>query len=307
MENQEILLEILHDMFEDESKHNEITKQISFDCPVCSYDIKGLDRGDGKGNLEINYGKQVFKCWSCAETHGTHGHLGKLIDQFGTKENKKIYNLIRGDKDDYKNNQTYKPLRLPKEYKKFNDVSDFFPEKKRALKYLYSRFITDDIINKFNIGFCYEGDYAGRIVVPSYDKDKNLTYFVARSWNPHTKVKYKNPVYPKDTLIFNECLIDWDKPVWLVEGVFDSFFIDNSIPLLGKFVNENLFDNLYNKSKKGIVVCLDSDAWDDALNIYHRLNGGKLYDKIKIVKLKDGYDVADLKGEISDEFFYNVR
>ena len=91
MDNQEVLLDILYDIFDEEKKHNEITKQISFDCPVCYYDIKGLDRGDGKGNLEVNYGKQVYKCWSCAETHGTHGHLGKLIDNFGTKENKKLY------------------------------------------------------------------------------------------------------------------------------------------------------------------------------------------------------------------------
>ena len=306
MDNREILLEILHDIFEDESKHNEITNQISFDCPVCSYDIKGLERGDGKGNLEINYGKHVYKCWSCAETHATHGHLGKLIDQYGSKENKKVYNLIREDQSDYKEKKEYKKLRLPKEFKKFDEVSDFFPEKKRAVNYLNQRNISSQIIQKFNIGFCYEGDYAGRILVPSYDCEKNLTYFVARSWNSNNRIKYKNPVYPKDKLIFNESHIQWDKEVWLVEGVFDSFFIENSIPLLGKFVNDNLFETLYDKCEKGVVVCLDSDAWDDALKIYHRLNGGKLYGKVKIVKLIEGYDVADLKGEIKNEYFIDI-
>ena len=89
--------------------------------------------------------------------------------------------------------------------------------------------------------------------------------------------------------------------------VFDSFFIENSIPLLGKYVNDNLFETLYDKCGKGVVVCLDSDAWDDATKIYHRLNGGRLYDKIKIVKLIEGYDVADLKGEIKDEYFFNIK
>lgn len=307
MGNQEILLEILYDIFEEESKHNEITHQISFDCPVCSYDIKGLDTGDGKGNLEINYGKHVYKCWSCAETHSTHGHLGKLIDQYGSKENKKIYNLIREDQTDYKDKKEYKKLKLPKEFKRFDEVSDFFPEKKRALNYLSNRGINSNIINKFNIGFCHEGDYSGRIIVPSYDRENNLNYFVARSWNSKNRVKYKNPVYPKDKLIFNESLIDWKEDIWLVEGVFDSFFIENSIPLLGKYVNDNLFETLYDKCGKGVVVCLDSDAWDDATKIYHRLNGGRLYDKIKIVKLIEGYDVADLKGEIKDEYFFNIK
>jgi len=307
MDNQEVLLDILYDIFDEERKHNEITKQISFDCPVCSYDIKGLDRGDGKGNLEVNYGKQVYKCWSCAETHGTHGHLGKLIDNFGTKEKKKLYNLIRGD-DDYKENgKKNEIVRLPREYKNFDEVSDSFPEKKRALNYLKSRHIGEEIIKKHNIGFCFQGDYAGRIIVPSYDSDERLNYFVARSWNVKNKIKYKNPTYSKESLIFNESLIKWDEPIWIVEGVFDSFFVNNSIPLLGKFLNDNLFNSLYDRAKSDIIICLDSDAWDDALKLYHRLNGGKLYGRIKIIKLDDGLDIADLKGDIPFNKFVEIK
>jgi len=50
-----LIVDMLTGMFGDFHVHNEYRHQISFDCPVCSYDIKGLDKGDGKGNLEVNY------------------------------------------------------------------------------------------------------------------------------------------------------------------------------------------------------------------------------------------------------------
>lgn len=307
MDTSEVIVEILTDIFGEEKKHNELTKQISFDCPVCSYDIKGLDHGDGKGNLEVNYDKSVFKCWSCAETHGTHGHIGKLIDKFGTREDKKLYNVVREDNPSENYKKKEKKLRLPKEFKRFEEVSDYFPEKKRALKYLDSRDINNDVITKYNIGFCYQGEYAGRIIVPSYNTEGELNYFVARSWNPKNKVKYKNPNYSKDKLIFNESLIDWNKNVYIVEGVFDSFFIDNSIPLLGKFINDFLFESLYEKCSKNIIICLDSDAWHDSLKIYHKLNGGSLFGRVKVIKLEDERDIAELKGNISLDQYYEIK
>ena len=61
----------------------------------------------------------------------THGHLGKLIDQYGSKENKKVYNLIREDQSIIKKKE-YKKLRLPKEFKKFDEVSVTFFQRKKS-------------------------------------------------------------------------------------------------------------------------------------------------------------------------------
>ncbi len=58
------IVEILEDILGDYYLHNDAKGQISFDCPVCSHEIKGLDEGDGKGNLEVNYKLGVYKCWS---------------------------------------------------------------------------------------------------------------------------------------------------------------------------------------------------------------------------------------------------
>ncbi len=296
-----LVLDLIENIFGEPKSVNEYSGQVSVDCPVCSYEIKGLSKTDGKGNLEINYVNHIYKCWACAETHDTHGHLGKLIQQFGSKKDKKTYNLIRPDKVEKKKKE-FKELELPKEYKKFEEIHPVHLPRKEALNYLKKRGITQETIDKYQIGICMEGDYAGRIIVPSFNKKGDLNFFVSRSWNPRSKLKYKNPEASKDFLIFNESLIDWKKDVYLVEGVFDSFFLDNSIALLGKYVNDNLWEMLYNKAKKNIIVCLDGDAFDDAKNIYDKLNGGVLYGRVKLLKLPKDKDVCDLRGEINDYY-----
>jgi DNA primase len=301
VEAEELIIDLIGNIFGEPKMINEIRGQISVDCPVCSYTIKGLDKLDGKGNLEINYQQHVYKCWACAETHGTHGHLGKLIDKFGSKKDKKIYKLIRPDEFE-KKEKVYKKLELPKEYKKFDEIHPLHIPRKEALNYLKKRGITDEIIEKYQIGLCLEGEYSGRIIVPSFDKKGELNFFVSRSWNPRSKLKYKNPEASKDFLIFNESLIDWRKDIYLVEGVFDSFFLNNSICLLGKFLTDNLWEKLYSKAKKNIIVCLDGDAYTDAKNLYDKLNGGALYNRVKLVKLPKDKDVCDLKGDIENYY-----
>ena len=299
----EVLVDLLSEFLGDPHQHYESKGQISFDCPVCA-DEKGLDSGDGKGNLEINYGRHVYKCWACSETHGTHGPLGKLFDQYATKGQKKVYNLIKPE--ELKQEDVRRPkLRLPEGFTTFKDSNPRFIPHIEAYRYLTSRGVTDEMIEKYNIGYTVNGDFAYRIIIPSYNLDGQLNYFVARSWVPK-KMKYKNPSVPKDEIIFNEGRIDWDKDIFLCEGSFDSFFLDNSIVMLGKKMSKLLFETLYAKANKNIIICCDGDAFEDGIRVYAELNGGRLYNKIKIVKLPLDKDVCDLRGQI-DEYYYEMR
>jgi DNA primase len=301
-EEVEVLVDLLTDVLGSPKQHYESKGQISFDCPVCAEE-KGLDHGDGKGNLEINYGKHVYKCWSCGETLGTQGPLGKLFDKHGTKEQKKVYNLIKPE--ELKTQEAKKSqLKLPEGYTQFKDSNPRFIPHAEAYRYLQSRGITDEIIEKYQIGYTVTGDFAYRIIVPSFDKNNKLNYFIARSWVPK-KMKYKNPTAAKDEIIFNESRIDWFKDVYLVEGAFDGFFLDNSIVMLGKKMSSLLFETLYEKALGKIIICVDGDAWNDGLKLYHELNGGRLYNKVKIVKLPADKDICDLKGQI-DEYYYEI-
>lgn len=297
------VIDILEDILGEPKMHSDYKCQMSFDCPVCSYDIKGLDHGDGKGNLEVNYRYNVYKCWVCAESHETHGSIYKLIKKHGNPRQLKKYQLLRPEESEDGIKRVYKQVRLPKEFISFSSASmglKLTPQYKQAYNYIRSRNITDEMCVRYNIGFCYTGPYENRIIIPSYNQDEDLNYFIARSYLTNTKFKYKNPEAQKEIIIFNEHLIDWEKPVYVVEGAFDSIFIPNSIPMLGKFMSEHLFETLYQNAKK-IIIVLDPDAWNDAERLYHKINCGKLLGKVWIVKLEGDKDIADLQGKINED------
>jgi DNA primase len=298
MDENEALVELLEDVLGDHGLHYPNRGQISFNCPVC-------DDDRNKHNLEVNYIDNVFKCWSCSDSEGTHGPLGKLFDKYGNKKHKKLYNVLKPETV-VKRERPKKTLKLPDSFTLFKDSSQVYPIRRQAMNYLKSRGITDEMIEKFGIGFCDKGDHAGRIVIPSYSTNGVLNYYIARSWNPMSRAKYKNPEAEKDKIIFWENLIDWNKDIYLVEGAFDGLFLDNPIPMLGKHMSELLFDTIYQKAKGNVIICLDGDAWKNAVKLYHELNGGELYQKIKILKLPMDQDVCDLKGQI-DPYYVIIK
>lgn len=308
MDDFSILIELLKDVLGRPRRHTESKGQISFDCPVCSHDIKGLDKGDGKGNFEVNYINNVFKCWSCGETHDTHGSLYRLFNTWGNKIHLKKLSLIIPD-EFIKQEKVYKPIKIPKEFISFAGVSrgvQLTHHYKRAKYYIDQRSITEEQIKKYNIGFCYEGEYADHIIIPSYDRENNLNYFVARNYG-ESRRKYKNPEAEKEKIIFNERFVDFSRDVYIVEGPFDHIFVENSIPLLGKKLSNNLWSKLYDEAKGLIYICLDGDAYNDALMLYSKLHGGKLQGRVKVIRLPDEKDIADLKGQINNDWIIQLE
>ena len=88
--------------------------------------------------------------------------------------------------------------------------------------------------------------YQNRIIIPSYDSDGQLNYFVGRDFYK-SNMKYKNPPIPKDIIGF-DLYVDWDEPIILCEGVFDAMAIkNNSIPLFGKTILPKLYSKIVEK------------------------------------------------------------
>ena len=295
MEEQDAIVELLEDVLGDHGLHYPNRGQISFNCPVC-------DDDRNKHNLEVNYFDGVYKCWSCGDSEGTHGNLGKLFDKFGNRKLKKLYNILRPDETEKVVKKKKPKVALPDNFTLFKDSHPVYPVRKQAYNYLKSRGINDETIERFGIGFCDKGSHMGRIVIPSYNKKGELNYYVGRSWDVNSRAKYRNPEAEKDQIIFWENLIDWNKDIYLVEGAFDGMFLDNPVVMLGKHMSELLFETIYNNAKADVIICLDGDAWTNAVKLYHELNGGELWGRIKIVKVPLDRDVCDLKGQIEDFF-----
>ena len=291
----DILLELLEDVLGEPAHHYPSKSQITFDCPSCAEE-KGIER-DGKGNLEINYESGVYQCWACSESNGTKGYLFNIFKNYADKQTlKKYYDLKYEFNSDYYSDKpkqlTENTLKLPPEYIplcEYKNLKILNP----AYNYLYNRGITDEQIKKHKIGFCLDGIYQNRVVIPSYDEDKKLNYFVTRAISKRVKkYKYLNPEVDKTEIIFDEYLIDWDKPITLVEGVFDHIPIPNSIPLLGKKLYIKLFSKIYKKANNYIIIALDPDAWADIIKIYNKLDAGRLYKKVLICKTPPKYDIS---------------
>jgi hypothetical protein len=288
----EYISTILESFLGESRKHNESSGQISFDCPTCSMD-KDMPEGDGKGNLEVNYQKDVFKCWVCKDTHNMYGSIIKLIKKYGNEKILRDYRLFKPEAFLSDKDKQHLSISLPEGYKQLIDCDNKDFKYNSAMKYLRERGITDDIIIKYKIGYTTKGKFFNRIIIPSYDEDGILNYFIARwfDWN-FNKTKYLNPDVEKQEIIFNECLINWDATIYLVEGVFDHVVVPNSIPLLGKFISDDLLYKLLEKASANVVVLLDGDAIDDGERLYNKLNSGDLFGRIRICIPPEDFDTS---------------
>jgi DNA primase len=186
-------------------------------------------------------------------------------------------------------------LTLPEGYKKLSECTEKDYKSQQALSYLRERGITDDIIKYYEIGYTFRGKFFNRVIIPSYDSEGKLNYFIARWFaKEYTKLKYLNPDVEKQEIIFNEGKINWDSTIYIVEGATDHIVVPNSIPLLGKFLSPQLLELLHDNAQAFIVIVLDDDAYEDAKRLYRELNFGDLRGRIKLVKCPEGYDPSKI-------------
>jgi DNA primase len=228
-------------------------------CPFCHHHKK---------KLQINLQSQKWHCWVC-DSKGKR--IQSLLRRLHVDSHKlkKIYEIYGDDYVVYSNNTEDEKveLRLPNEFRSLlEEPKGINPLFRKVKEYARKRNISEGDIKRYNIGYCDSGHYANRIIIPSYDRDNRLNYFIARSVFDEEKFKYKNPPVSKNVIMF-ENQINWDEPITLVEGVFDAMAVKrNAIPLLGKFVPKKLNDTIYKKEVKGINILLDEDAQEQALH-----------------------------------------
>lgn len=283
---------------------NDVTDdgQLQFNCPRC-VDEKGA-KELGKFNLEVNVLKGIYKCWSCCTVDDEmRGNVRKLIMKYGGREalrdyeaivtqirENKLYNLpdmkgLFGQSD-----ELY--LRLPLTYKKVNLKTC----RRQVREYLEKRHITQDIIDRFRIGYTnWEEDRPidrNRIIIPSYGIDGSLNYWVGRDFTENKKrQKYKNCEGVKKTdIVFQESLIQWDADIVLVEGALDCVYGNNAIALLGKTLDSDYYtcQKLFERSNANIIICLDGDTdISETKRIYKVLDRRRLKGHIRYINMSE--------------------
>jgi len=234
-----------------------------FVCPFCHHP---------KPKFAINANTLKWHCWHCNERGNSVVSLANKLKL----SNKKIIELkkLLSSDDLTRHEIVERPeelLELPNEFSplwKPNKTLSY----RHALSYILNRGISVPEIIRYNIGYCATGPYAGRVVVPSYDSDNDLNYFVARAYYGNTSLKYKNPPTSKNVIVFDR-LINWQLPIILVEGVFDAIAVKyNAIPLLGKHVPPVLLTKIIESQTPEVFVMLDADAQTSALELTRKFD-----------------------------------
>ena len=227
-----------------------------YHCPYC---------GHHKKKMSINFANGYWKCWVC-DTRGKN--IYRIVRKFGNYQQRQKYRELQGLVDltdfeemfkEYNNIQEKQILEMPEGFVSLCN-KDLPMDSTDAFRYLSSRGIGRREILKWKIGYCKEGRYAGRIIIPSFDVEGDLNYFIARSYVGHTR-RYLNPPANRD-IVFNELNIDWDEPIILVEGVFDAIAAGgNAIPILGSTLREDsrLFQAIAIHDTP-VYMALDHDA-----------------------------------------------
>jgi hypothetical protein len=221
-------------LFDVLGNYKRLSNEILFFCPDCNHH---------KPKLSVNIDKNAFKCWVC-DYRGRN--IRRLIRRCGdyTQLNKwdEITNRIDYNKfenifDDKEEKQQPQKLDMPESFHSLCAKNKSYAAM-RSYKYLINRGLTDMDILRWKIGYCSKGEYKNRIVVPSFDDDGDINYFVARSYTGDS-YKYKNPKASKN-IVFNELFVDWDSDLVLVEMKLTK-------PTLKKIIKESIEDEYKEK------------------------------------------------------------
>ena len=248
--------------------HKKSKDNYAFHCPFCNH---------RKPKLEVDLhtnekGENNYACWACKTRGKTIRSLLHRLHLPDENIQEIVKYIPKGSKTDYKIVQS---LTLPKEFAPLHDISHTSVSANIARSYLKKRGISEIDIQRYNIGYCFEGEYGGRIIIPSYDSNNQLNYFTARSFQENL-ISYKNPSVSRD-IIFFENLINWNKPIILCEGPFDAIAIRrNAVALLGKTVSNALLKKILTSPLEDIYIALDKDAKKSAMEYCEQfLNMGK--------------------------------
>jgi DNA primase len=248
-----------------------------YHCPFCSH---------RKKKLEINVRTQEWHCWIC---NNGGKSIRSLFYKLKVREQyfEELYKIVGKHwvRPEHKEEQP-QVLSLPDEFIPLWKPSKL-SEYGIAMEYLQKRGVTMDDILRYNIGYCERGDYRGRVLIPSYDRQGDVNFFAARAFYEGNAYKYMLPPWPKDIIGF-ELFINWGEPVTLVEGTFDAIAVrNNAIPLFGTTMSDKLKERIVLSGIDRVNIVLDSDeaGTKGAIRIYEFLQGFDI--NANLVRLED--------------------
>ena len=222
------------------------TNLYTFRCPLCGDSQKNKNKTRGYFYQVKN--NTNFKCHNCGASmsfnnflkgQDTTLHKQYTLEKFKEGNTGKNF-VVEEPKFDFKKPVFKSKLDLPKA-----------TESSHAREYLEKRklnpekfYFTDSFKRWTNTKkriFDTIGRDEPRIIIPMYDTKKNLIGFQGRSLLPNS-VKYITVMLNDDSpKLYGLERIDEEKPIYIVEGPFDSTFVENGVAMCGADVDVGSF------------------------------------------------------------------
>jgi DNA primase len=276
------VIETLSKLFKQKPTVQKGGEEILVFCPNCNHH---------KRKLNINTTTGFYQCWiGCGFSGKSFHSLLKKV-----KATRDFYEILCKDRprvlDKIKKDEVR--LELPHEFHPlYKSSSD--PAYKHALNYCLKRNLNVHEIVRYNIGYCTEGTFANRVIIPSYDKDGNLNFYCGRDFY-NGYLKYRLCDGSKDIIGF-ELFTDFTKPITIVEGPFDALSVKyNTVPLFGKTMSRKLKMKLLEYRPPYVNVLLDNDALGSSLKICDFLISNDIEARLILLDGKDPNEIGHIK------------
>jgi len=251
----------------------EIKARLSMEDLINYYGIKGLrksnnrlsgacpiHKGDNPNAFHLSLDKNLWNCFT--RNHG--GDVISFIMQYENVDFKRALEIAENILRIYGKRE--KKNLAKSEVNKSNPHLKFKLKLEPEHRYLEQRGLKEDTIRYFEIGFCKEGYFKNRIVIPIYDEQARLVAYAGRSINDEMP-KYKFPKgFNKSLVVFNLHRVKnlRTKNIIVVEGFFDCFKVwqagfKNVVALMGCSMSKEQM-NLLVQLKKKLILMLDGDC-----------------------------------------------
>ena len=218
----------------------------NFRCPICGDSQKNKNKC--RGYFYVVKNNTNFKCHNCGASLSFNNFIKKVdvtlhkqytLEKF--KEGHTGRNFVTEEPEfTFKKPIFKKKLDLPKASENFF-AKEYLEKRKLNPDKFYFTDTFKEWTNTKKQTFDSTYRDEPRIIIPMYDTSKNLIGFQGRSLT-HNSVKYITVMLDDEApKLYGLESIDENKPIYIVEGPFDSTFVENGVAMCGADVDVGSF------------------------------------------------------------------
>jgi hypothetical protein len=210
----------------------------NFRCPICGDSTRNKNKA--RGYIYAVKNNTNFKCHNCGASLSFNNFLKEmdptLHKQYTLEKFKEGHTgrgfVVEAPKLEFKKPVFKKSLNLPKA-SEIPAAKEYLEKRKLDPEKFYFAHKFKEWTNTQKVTFDTIGRDESRIIIPMYDRDNNLIGFQGRSLVPNS-VKYITVMLDEEApKIYGLNEVNEQLPVYVVEGPFDSTFVNNSVALCG--------------------------------------------------------------------------